>query len=149
MLDAGERGRRAAHDGVHLPLRPGDAVHGPPRRARATSAQPYHFRAQRFQDWGDRNLGWRQVKKLAGTGELGDMLAHRIDYGHFLVGADRPPRRRHAAVHRRPRAAHAVRPRRLGRDPRRIQRTGATGVLESTKLATGRGEGGTAGTTAR
>src|SRR5712671_141251 len=48
--------------------------------------QPYHFRAQRFQDWGDRNLAWRQVKKLAATGELGDMLSHRIDYGHFLVG---------------------------------------------------------------
>ena len=31
-----------------------------------TSASRYHFRAQRFQDWGDRNLGWRQVKKLAG-----------------------------------------------------------------------------------
>src|SRR5437660_7492922 len=48
--------------------------------------KPYHFRAARFQDWGDRNLGWRQVKKLAATGELGDMLSHRIDYGHFLVG---------------------------------------------------------------
>src|SRR5258706_5906758 len=46
----------------------------------------YHFRAQRFQDWGDRNLAWRQVKKLAATGELGDMLSHRIDYGHFIVG---------------------------------------------------------------
>src|SRR5207244_3642954 len=48
--------------------------------------QPYHFRAQRFQDWGDRNLAWRQVKKLAATGELGDMLSHRIDFGHFLLG---------------------------------------------------------------
>src|SRR5205085_4098370 len=46
----------------------------------------YHFRAQRFQDWGKRNLGWRQVKRLAGTGEMGDMLSHRIDYGHHLVG---------------------------------------------------------------
>ena len=48
--------------------------------------KPYHFRAQRFQDWGDRNLGWRQVKKLAATGELGDMLSHRIDFGLHLVG---------------------------------------------------------------
>src|SRR5205085_5690065 len=48
--------------------------------------RPYHFRAQRFQDWDARNLGWRQIKKLAGTGELGDMLSHRIDYGHLLVG---------------------------------------------------------------
>ena len=47
---------------------------------------PIHFRAQRFQDWGDRPLGWRQVRALAGTGELGDMLSHRIDYAHHLVG---------------------------------------------------------------
>src|SRR6185369_3151359 len=53
---------------------------------RGDIGKPYHFRAQRFQDWGDRNLGWRQIKKLAGSGELGDMLAHRIDYGHHLVG---------------------------------------------------------------
>src|SRR5204863_3826916 len=53
---------------------------------RGDIGKPYHFRAQRFQDWGDRNLGWRQVKKLAGSGELGDMLSHRIDYGHLLVG---------------------------------------------------------------
>src|SRR2546423_4762243 len=46
----------------------------------------YHFRAQRFQDWGSRGLGWRQVKKLAATGELGDMLSHRIDFGHVLAG---------------------------------------------------------------
>ncbi|MDB5303816.1 MAG: Gfo/Idh/MocA family oxidoreductase, partial [Phycisphaerales bacterium] len=48
--------------------------------------KPYHFRASRFQDWNDRNLGWRQVKKLAGSGEMGDMLSHRIDYGHLLIG---------------------------------------------------------------
>jgi predicted dehydrogenase len=41
---------------------------------------PYHFRSCRLQDWGTRNLGWRQVKKLAGTGEIGDMLSHRIDF---------------------------------------------------------------------
>jgi predicted dehydrogenase len=100
---------------------------------------PYHFRGQRFQDWQGRNLGWRQVKKLAGTGELGDMLSHRIDYGHLLIG----------------------RIERLVADTRRFidTRGGApsdledwvsiiarfegdtTGVLESTKLATGRGEG--------
>src|SRR5437764_15402415 len=46
----------------------------------------YHFRAQRFQDWCDRELGWRQIRALCGTGELGDMLSHRIDYAHHLVG---------------------------------------------------------------
>ena len=48
--------------------------------------QPYHYRSCRLQDWGTRNLGWRQVKKLAGTGELGDMLSHRIDFAQHLIG---------------------------------------------------------------
>jgi predicted dehydrogenase len=102
--------------------------------------QPYHFRAQRFQDWGDRNLGWRQVKKLAGSGELGDMLAHRIDYGHFLVG----PIERLVSDQQRMIDVRA------GDSPSDLDdwvaimaryETGATGVLESTKLATGHGEG--------
>ena len=54
---------------------------------------PFHFRAQRFQDWGDRPMGWRQVKKLAGSGEMGDMLSHRIDYAHHLIGPIGSPRR--------------------------------------------------------
>lgn len=106
---------------------------------RGDIGKPYHFRAQRFQDWGDRNLGWRQVKKLAGSGELGDMLSHRIDYGHLLVG---------------PIARLVADTRRLVDDrkgnPSDLEdwvailadyATGATGVLESSKLATGRGEG--------
>ena len=101
--------------------------------------RPYHFRAQRFQDWGARNLGWRQVKKLAGTGELGDMLSHRIDYGHVLIG----PVRRLVADLRR---FIDVR----GNQPSDVDDWVAilaefdrdvTGVLESTKLAIGRGEG--------
>ncbi len=51
-----------------------------------TVGVPYHFRVNRLQDWGDRAVGWRQVKALAGSGELGDMLSHRIDYGHYLLG---------------------------------------------------------------
>jgi predicted dehydrogenase len=47
---------------------------------------PYHFRSCRLQDWGTRNVGWRQVKKLAATGEIGDMLSHRIDFAHLLIG---------------------------------------------------------------
>ncbi len=46
----------------------------------------YHFRANRFLDWGDRYLGWRQVKKLAGSLALGDMISHRIDFGHSILG---------------------------------------------------------------
>src|SRR5215210_3943071 len=54
--------------------------------ARGDLGQPYHYPSCRLQDWGTRDLGWRQVKKLAGTGELGDMLSHRIDFAHALVG---------------------------------------------------------------
>lgn len=99
---------------------------------------PYHFRAQRFQDWGDRPLGWRQRKSLAGTGEIGDMLSHRIDYAHVLVG---PFRRLVAGV-------RTFVPERGGR-PSDVDDWvavladlggGTTAVLESTKLATGRGE---------
>jgi predicted dehydrogenase len=101
--------------------------------------QPYHFRAQRFQDWSDRNLAWRQVKSLAATGELGDMLSHRIDFAHLLMGRfDRLVARLKQFVMTR------------GDQPSDLDdwvsiladfHSGATGVLESTKLATGRGEG--------
>ena len=53
---------------------------------RAYVGPPWHFRAQRFQDWGRRALGWRQQASEAGTGEVGDMLSHRIDYGQSLIG---------------------------------------------------------------
>jgi predicted dehydrogenase len=106
---------------------------------------PYHFRAARFQDWNDRNLGWRQVKKLAGSGEMGDMLSHRIDYGRILIGEYQSL----AADFRRFLDV------RQGNSPSdlddwvsMIVRFDAktdgrpvSGVLESTKLATGRGEG--------
>jgi predicted dehydrogenase len=103
--------------------------------------RPYHFRSCRLQDWGTRSLGWRQVAELAGTGELGDMLSHRIDYAHLLMG----PITRLVADTRR------------FHDDRDGQRSdledwiailaefaahSATGVLESSKTATGRGEGG-------
>ncbi|MDB6037515.1 MAG: Oxidoreductase domain protein, partial [Verrucomicrobiales bacterium] len=101
--------------------------------------QPYHFRSCRLQDWGDRALGWRQVAKLAGSGELGDMLSHRIDYAHLMIGQ----MKRLVANTRR------------FYDDRQGQvsdledwvaiisdfKSGATGVLESSKVATGRGEG--------
>ena len=103
---------------------------------------PYHFRAQRFQDWGDRPLGWRQQSALAGTGELADMLSHRLDYAHVLVG---PFRRLVADV--RTFVPHR------GGQPSDVDdwvavlgeidngtAVGTTAVLESTKLATGRGE---------
>ena len=107
---------------------------------RGDIGQPYHFRAQRFQDWGDRNLGWRQVKKLAGSGELGDMLAHRIDYGHVLIG----PMQKLVSDQQRiydTRAGNSVSDLDDWVAIMARYQTGATGMLESTKLATGRGEG--------
>ena len=102
--------------------------------------QPYHFRAQRFQDWGSRNLGWRQIKSLAGTGELGDMLSHRIDFGHALAG----PITRLVGNTRRFIDDRGGKPSDLDDWVAVLAdfTSGATGVLESTKLATGRGEGG-------
>lgn len=99
---------------------------------------PYHFRSCRLQDWGTRSVGWRQVKKLAGTGELGDMLSHRIDFAHLLVG---PMQRLVASL----KQWHPVR----GGQPNEVEdwvailadfQNGATGVLESSKLASGRNE---------
>jgi predicted dehydrogenase len=101
---------------------------------------PVHFRAQRFQDWADRPIGWRQQKKLAGSGEMGDMLSHRIDYAHHLIG----PITRLVADMKN------FLPTRGGQPSdvddwiavlAEFDRDDVTGVLESTKLATGRGEG--------
>jgi predicted dehydrogenase len=96
---------------------------------------PYHYRCCRLQDWGTRNLGWRQQKQLAGSGELGDMLSHRIDFAHHLVG---PMKRL---------VAHLLNltPVRDGAPNDTDDwvailaefRNGASGVLESSKLASG------------
>src|SRR5678815_3707854 len=100
--------------------------------------QPYHYRSCRLQDWGTRSVGWRQVKKLAGSGELGDMLSHRIDFAHLLIG---PMRRLVANVKN-------LTPLRGGL-PNDTEdwvailaefKNDATGVLESSKLASGRNE---------
>lgn len=102
---------------------------------RGDLGEPYHYRSCRLQDWGTRNLGWRQVKKLAATGELGDMLSHRIDFAHLLVG---PMKRLVANVGNRT----PVR----GGQPNDTDDwvgiladfvSGASGVLESSKLASG------------
>jgi predicted dehydrogenase len=45
-----------------------------------------HARFQRLQDWGDTAIGWRQYKAQAGSGELGDMGIHRIDFAMDLLG---------------------------------------------------------------
>lgn len=108
------------------------------RVRRGDIGQPRHYRSCRLQDWGTRDLGWRQIKKLAGSGELGDMLSHRIDFSHTLVG---PMKRLVAHV----KNLTPVR----GGAPNDTEdwvaiiadfECGATGVLESSKLASGRNE---------
>lgn len=102
--------------------------------------RPYHFRANRLQDWGERALGWRQVKRLAGTGEIGDMLSHRLDFAHLLMGDVRWL----VADTRRFLDDRSGQPSDLEDWVAVMAQfaSGATGVLESSKLATGRGEGG-------
>jgi len=45
-----------------------------------------HARFQRLQDWGENAIGWRQYKAIAGSGELGDMGIHRLDFAEDLLG---------------------------------------------------------------
>lgn len=107
----------------------------------------YHLRSRRLQDWGDHAVGWRQIKALAGSGELGDMLSHRIDYAHYLIG----PIERLVAQTRR---CLAERRREDGSiEPSDVEdwvailgdlKGGVTGVFESSKMAAGRGSGGQA-----
>ncbi|HAB14917.1 MAG TPA: Gfo/Idh/MocA family oxidoreductase [Verrucomicrobiota bacterium] len=99
---------------------------------------PYHYRCLRLQDWGTRNLGWRQVRKFAGTGEIGDMLSHRINFAQYLVG---PVRRLVANLKNRTPVRDGA--------PNDTDdwvailaefTNQATGVLESSKLASGHNE---------
>ena len=105
---------------------------------RGDLGRPYHYRSCRLQDWGTRNLGWRQVKKLAGTGELGDMLSHRIDFAHLLAG----PMARLVANTKIVHHARQDAPSDLDDWAALLAefKSGATGVLESSKLASGRNE---------
>jgi predicted dehydrogenase len=52
--------------------------------------QIYHFRAVYLQEWIMAHYGapkvWRLDKSVAGSGSLGDLGAHLIDLGHYLVG---------------------------------------------------------------
>jgi predicted dehydrogenase len=107
-----------------------------------TVGTPYHFRVNRLQDWGDRAVGWRQVKAMAGSGELGDMLSHRIDYGHYLLGPIArviAETRQYLTERRNPDGSM---------QPSDVEdwvamlgdfANGTTGVFESTKMAAGRG----------
>jgi len=105
---------------------------------RGELGKPYHYRSCRLQDWGTRNLHWRQQKKMAGSGELGDMLSHRIDFAHHLIG----PMKRLVANTKN---LTPVRDGALNDTEDWVAilaefQNDATGVLESSKLASGRNE---------
>lgn len=105
---------------------------------------PYHFRVHRLQDWGRRALGWRQRKTLSGSGELGDMLAHRVDYAHHLIGSiTRLVAHSKQCLAERQHADGSVEPSDVEDWVAVIAELtgGVTAVFESTKLATGRGSG--------
>ncbi len=105
-----------------------------------------HFRSQRFQDWPETSLGWRQYRRLAGSGELADMASHRIDFGHHLVGpiAEVCGALKQFVPRDRDAEGNPVPP--SDTDDwcsfLAFFEGGATGVFESTKLASGRGSGG-------
>ncbi|GAG45477.1 unnamed protein product, partial [marine sediment metagenome] len=52
--------------------------------------QIYHYRAQYLQEWIMPHYNtpriWRLDKEIAGSGALGDLGAHIIDLGRFLIG---------------------------------------------------------------
>jgi predicted dehydrogenase len=54
--------------------------------SQGTIGLPRHLRVARIQDMPETDLGWRQRRSLAGTGEVGDMGAHRIDFCHDVIG---------------------------------------------------------------
>ena len=101
-------------------------------------------RSRRLMDWPDASLGWRQRRASAGSGDLGDMASHRVDYAQSILG---PIRRVHGLLRT------FVPERRLpdGRlDPAEVDDWcaflaefdgGRVGVFESTKLARGYGQG--------
>src|SRR5439155_14704969 len=51
-----------------------------------TIGLPRHLRVARLQDIPEADLGWRQQQTLAGSGEVGDMGVHRIDFCHDVIG---------------------------------------------------------------
>ncbi len=107
---------------------------------------PLQLRSRRLQDWGNYAIGWRQIKAMAGSGGIGDMASHRIDYAHLLIGQ---PARATGLV-------KTFLPERITDTGERMAtdvedwtafiveyHTGAVGVFESAKMAFGRGSGGT------
>ena len=105
-----------------------------------------HARFQRLQDWGEASIGWRQYKDMAGTGELGDMGIHRLDFAEDLLG---PIRSVCSAMKRLVSRDHTKDGEAC--EPQDVEdwvawisefESGTTGVFEMGKLTKGRGPDG-------
>lgn len=105
-----------------------------------------HARIQRLQDWGEHSIGWRQYRRQAGLGELGDMGIHRIDYAEDLLGPTRSVcgGMKQLVPRDRTKEGQAC-------EPQDVEdwvawlaeyESGATCVFEMGKLSKGRGPGG-------
>lgn len=105
-----------------------------------------HARFQRLQDWGEYSIGWRQYKDRAGSGELGDMGIHRIDFAEDLLGPVTSvcAATRQVLARDRTEAGEPCPPQDLEDWVAWIAEfgSGATGVFEMGKLTKGRGSGG-------
>ena len=108
--------------------------------------QIYHFRAVYLQEWIMPHYGtpliWRLDKKVAGSGALGDLGAHIIDLGRFLVGEPR-------SVSALAKTFIPERPMPDGKGTGKVKvddafvaavefESGAIGTLEATRFAAGR-----------
>ncbi len=106
---------------------------------------PHHFRSQRFQDGGGFALGWRQQKERCGSGELADMMSHRIDFSHWIIGdvTGLFSRLVNLLPERAQRGGGPPQPSDVDDWASLLVRfdTGCTGVFEATSLAPGYGQG--------
>ncbi len=105
-----------------------------------------HARFQRLQDWGEHSVGWRQYRRMAATGELGDMGIHRIDFAENLLGPIRSVCASLKQVIPRDRTEDGK-----PCEPQDVEdwaawiaefESGTTGVFEMGKLTKGHGPGG-------
>ena len=105
-----------------------------------------HARFQRLQDWGEHAIGWRQYKDRAGSGELGDMGIHRIDFAEHLLGPIRSvcAHMKHLARRDRTEAGQPCPPQDVEDWVAWIAEfeSGATAVFEMGKLTKGHGPQG-------
>ena len=101
-------------------------------------------RSRRLMDWPDADLGWRQVRSLAGSGELGDMASHRFDHAQAMLGPIvRVQGLTRCFVPERRASDGGVRPADVEDWAACLAEFagGATGVFESSKLCRGYGRG--------